>query len=801
MFKKPLQLNNRTTLKSSAARKFIEFIQKTFPTLNEHDISLLFPSKCTISVDKLSQPIKNCLLYWHEKDKPLFIDVQQHPAPPNHSQSLYAEFGVPSNIFPTVYTAWLVPHILFSIISAAPVSKFIISNGADLMLPGLFMPKLLPSEQQLIFQWQLQRQINSQSQELSPGQISRENKEIETKINSQKSSEQAQKPPKANLFADYEDEPSAPQRKLKLPNKSVKLEENSEEKVEIEPEIIAPAAPLTPAQRYYHNTCHWKAGDKRLLLVQGNSMAFAVGEMLIDSHMAIKQDMKGKAMKIMHYYGDSIYLQHDRSIPNAGFLPHEVFPTVTQADLEEFVSKSEQNQEIKQQNVDTSIENRQIQRNNDNSPIESAETAPDKAENNSDANKESAEISLKQLNLAEAAGNIASEPAAEAYQQEIAQNSFEIKETPAESSAASGGNSARDDAGSGSENDEKLISPSEMDDSLRKSLYFAVKTRLSAEELPLSGSKLFSHMLAASIFPWKLEIKRSSYKKMQKFIKEMAKTGVIKAKLMQNELFITSFDPESAEIKGLAVDKQYFAALKQKNKQSKQKSEENQAETHHLTGTAKRERAEMKILLAYKPDSSVRRYLFDEMKENEIVAGNESGFWQLKDAKQLLWDYIKAKSLDAGQQVKLDDNLFHALYGSHSNKSIDSLVSKAEISKQFDSHMQLYHSIVLDGDLGHVKYSKGNVANIVVSTERRAGNRYMSKIKGLELFGIDCVLFAKEAARIFSASATVAESIGNTKEVLVQGNITGEIANKLHEMYKIPPQYVSIQANSTTKKK
>ena len=54
-----------------------------------------------------------------------------------------------------------------------------------------------------------------------------------------------------------------------------------------------------------------------------------------------------------------------------------------------------------------------------------------------------------------------------------------------------------------------------MDESLRHALYYAIKTRIQDDDLPMEPTVLFSaHMEACNIEDFKLDVKKSSYKKL-----------------------------------------------------------------------------------------------------------------------------------------------------------------------------------------------------------------------------------------------------------------------------------------------
>ncbi len=156
--------------------------------------------------------------------------------------------------------------------------------------------------------------------------------------------------------------------------------------------------------------------------------------------------------------------------------------------------------------------------------------------------------------------------------------------------------------------------------------------------------------------------------------------------------------------------------------------------------------------------------------------------------------------------IKLDPSLTSALFHGESSETIPTTIGKGEFGKRIESKLQIYHSIVLDGDPDgpNVKFQRGPVQPIEVIVEQRSGKKQMSRIIGLERFGIDSTPFAKEMARLYSASATVNEiQQGNktSREVLVQGNICNEFPSRMNELYQIPKDLIKLPTSTASGKK
>jgi translation initiation factor 2D len=68
-------------------------------------------------------------------------------------------------------------------------------------------------------------------------------------------------------------------------------------------------------------------GQKRALFVAGNPLPIAVGTMAVDKGMLLGAGFRGRAMVVVHRFGDHLWELNGKTIPNAGFLPDRVEAT------------------------------------------------------------------------------------------------------------------------------------------------------------------------------------------------------------------------------------------------------------------------------------------------------------------------------------------------------------------------------------------------------------------------------------------------------------------------------------------
>jgi translation initiation factor 2D len=90
---------------------------------------------------------------------------------------------------------------------------------------------------------------------------------------------------------------------------------------------------------------------------------------------------------------------------------------------------------------------------------------------------------------------------------------------------------------------------------------------------------------------------------------------------------------------------------------------------------------------------------------------------------------------------------------------------------------------------------KGSLPCIAISSERRQGNKRVTRIAGLEAFLVDPEEAAGACQRRFACSSTVAELPGKGAghEVVIQGNVIDEVADWVMKTYAVPKKYFQVK--------
>ncbi|CAG0917312.1 unnamed protein product [Notodromas monacha] len=128
MFSKPFRVKSSTALKSSERKKLKHDLVAQYPELGVEEADNLIPPKAEVLLLKLQTHSKGVVHVYSVENTPIFF-------------TLGKEKGA-DKFIPTLYASWKCPKLSplphFSI--HVPVVK-VLQNGADLMVPGLVLPK------------------------------------------------------------------------------------------------------------------------------------------------------------------------------------------------------------------------------------------------------------------------------------------------------------------------------------------------------------------------------------------------------------------------------------------------------------------------------------------------------------------------------------------------------------------------------------------------------------------------------------------------------------------------------------
>ena len=275
-----------------------------------------------------------------------------------------------------------------------------------------------------------------------------------------------------------------------------------------------------------------------------------------------------------------------------------------------------------------------------------------------------------------------------------------------------------------------------------------------------------------------LSIKKTSWKNAKKFIKALDKAKILKSK-----------DRDGGECVVLDIDFEDQAILNFKPYKLPQRAEPtsgSNGNTPSATNTSDSSlNQRLQLLLLYKPKDAIASIFTDPEDTN---ADAPQSYYLPSELRTIITTYIERESLVNQQNkrlVNLTPYLSHALFPNPSTSSIDAaIVAKNSIPRdalidRIRDHLCTPHYLLLRNtetlSSSPAKPKSGKPPRITIILETRGGNKVVTKVSGLEVFGIEPRLLGDELQRVCASSTSVGQAAGSSPrqpvmEVLVQGN-------------------------------
>ncbi|XP_032648427.1 eukaryotic translation initiation factor 2D [Chelonoidis abingdonii] len=311
-----------------------------------------------------------------------------------------------------------------------------------------------------------------------------------------------------------------------------------------------------------------------------------------------------------------------------------------------------------------------------------------------------------------------------------------------------------------------------MDELLHQCFFHALKCKVKKSELPLLTSTfLRNHMFSCCPEGQQLDIKKSSYKKLSKFLQYMQQQKIVQVKELNKGVeSIVDIDWKHADIRSFVVP-EVFSAVSTAPESKCGDGEQlyHAPEIIPLYGVS----AKMAPLFqesghkkgSILSSSDVRNIIISYVKTNELVDETNKNFVKVNP---ILCDCL----LDKWEQDKI------------SKLKWDDLLSRCL------EQLQPYHQVTFFGHEPIVR--KGNLDPIDITIAQRSSNKKVTIIKNLELYGLDPQLVATTLQQRVQASATI-NSLPGAKDrvqVQIQGNQINHLAKLLLEEYQLQRKYI-----------
>ncbi|KAI3984578.1 hypothetical protein MKX01_040455 [Papaver californicum] len=477
------------------------------------------------------------------------------------------------------------------------------------------------------------------------------------------------------------------------------------------------------------------SGKPWAVKVPGNPAPIAVGVTTMSSTEALKAGLRGKALRITHYYRDSLWESVEgHLVPNAGFFEDVVYEDPASSSGSQGPDSFEDFGNIRSDQtygyaVGGDVEVNDVK----------VEQDPG-ASNQADMENETAEQITSDMSGLRVAENVSAEE-------------------------------------SNAEKDQQALSSEEVDALLDKCLLQALHTTVKDKDLPIPGSTLWSnHVLPCRPTGVTLDIKKSSHKKLSKWLQSKSSIGLISSKE----------DKHKKEVMLLAVNHKHsdYTSFKPEKLQPEMVA-------HNSVSTASEgqpQRPTLEVVEIYKSSVHVNPILG--------ALGVDTGrYFSASEATDIVSSYVENQNLVNPTNkaiVVLDATLCDALFKGTIKKgsTYPTEIHKKDLAAAFLSRMQPHHRVTRGSESA---VRKGALKTVQIVTERRQGNKKVTRVSGLESFLVDAEVLASELQKKFACSTTVAELPGKKgHEVVIQGGVIDNLGKYLLEHYAVPKRFIEV---------
>ncbi|KAK8750423.1 hypothetical protein OTU49_014820 [Cherax quadricarinatus] len=314
-----------------------------------------------------------------------------------------------------------------------------------------------------------------------------------------------------------------------------------------------------------------------------------------------------------------------------------------------------------------------------------------------------------------------------------------------------------------------MTGPEVMDKLLLHCFLKAWKTSGKKVALPILTSNFYRlHMIPACPDGTSLDIKKSSYKKLSKFLNSMAKKELIQVKEFPKGIEnITAVNWAHEDIKSFTVDQEETSIKPDINKKDNSRAfiPPLIEEVNQVSG------------------DTVQFYRANGLSKGDVLT--------VAEVRSIVTDYIKRKGLQKeGQKMVTLDPLLHEAVV-NKKEGFKETLRWDEIFSRMLGKMAPAVRITRHGSVPIIR--KGKLELIELAVAKRSGNKKVTLVYNASLYGIDEAEFAHQIQVGVAASTSVGPAEHKpqgTTQVLVQGNQVAFIGKLLLETYQLPRKYI-----------
>lgn len=319
-------------------------------------------------------------------------------------------------------------------------------------------------------------------------------------------------------------------------------------------------------------------------------------------------------------------------------------------------------------------------------------------------------------------------------------------------------------------------------------------------EFPLSQSFVMSALVQPFLPAMtpeqasQLQMKKTSWKSIRKFIKALDKQKILKSKDRDgNEIVVQDIDFNDEAIVS-------FKPYKLPKKDLAEGTGSGRAEKSMAPATGSDDTLgqELKVISLYKPKDHLSPIF-------ERTEGSSKSIRTAADIRSIVTSYVEGEGLISETNkrlVKLNPFLANAVFSGDSPLDREVLakgsVPREVLIEHVISQCAAYHNIVRTSgpESSSDKPKAGLPPKIHIQLETRSGNKAVTKVSGVEAYFISPQPLADELRKICACSTSVERQAGSSPkspvmEILLQGTQEGAVAKAL-ERRGVKSQWVEV---------
>ena len=363
--------------------------------------------------------------------------------------------------------------------------------------------------------------------------------------------------------------------------------------------------------------------------------------------------------------------------------------------------------------------------------------------------------------------------------------------------------------------EEQELTQKEIDEAFRKAFLYGVHKHKTSNPntpnfglvFPLSQSFVMSNLIQPFLPAFtpqqaqQLQIKKTSWKNIKKFIKSLDKEQILKSKEKDgHETVILDIDFEDAAI----IDFKPYRLPKKETTAGTSQGRSEKATDQIDTGDDSIGQ-KLQVLSYFKPTTKLQ----------PLFATTSKQLFTPPEVRGLVASYIESENLIASTNkrlITLNPTLANAVFdgtGSLDKEVLakGSVPRDALIDRVLHSMATSYAIVRNNADPSTAKPKSGTPPKIHITLETRSGNKTVTKVSGLESYFISPKLLADELRKVCAGSTSVEPLAGAAKknerpveEVMVQGPQKDAVVKAL-ERRGVDKRWVEVMDKTKGKKR